>query len=157
SDAELRKSYAAFIRFAAKDGQRPGTAPGQLPQGFVPLPEGWQTLALTAADDIEAGRMPSLGGTPTPTANGPAAGVPFPSGGVVGSAPAAAAPAPAAPAQASAPDPVASGSAAPARTGGTTPDDPDMGALPAALPASVAGGLAAAFAVPLFGRLRRRL
>lgn len=157
SDAELRKSYAAFIRFAAKDGQRPGTAPGQLPQGFVPLPEGWQTLALTAADDIEAGRMPSLGGTPTPTANGPAAGVPFPSGGVVGSAPAAAAPAPAAPAQASAPDPVASGSAAPARTGGTTPDDPDMGALPAALPASVAGGLAAAFAVPLLGRLRRRL
>ncbi|MFN3950722.1 MAG: hypothetical protein ACK4LS_14440, partial [Microbacterium sp.] len=54
-------------------------------------------------------------------------------------------------------DPVASGSTAPSRAGGTTPDDPDLGALPAALPASVAGGLASAFAVPLLGRLRRRL
>jgi len=158
TDAQLRKDYASFIRFAVTTGQQPGTATGQLPQGYVPLPNGWRDLALTAADDIEAGRMPTAAGaTPTTSSNTPAAGVPFPSGGVVGSLPAAAPAAAAAPAGASAPDPAASGSAAPSRTGGTTPADPDLGALPAALPASVAGGLAAAFAVPLLGRLRRRL
>ncbi|WP_153004367.1 hypothetical protein, partial [Microbacterium testaceum] len=85
TDAGLRQSYASFIRFVATTGQQPGSAIGQLPQGYVPLPDGWRALALTAADDIEAGRMPTAAGTtPTPTSNTPVAGVPFPSGGVVG-------------------------------------------------------------------------
>lgn len=159
TDAELRSSYAAFIRYAATEGQQPGTAIGQLPQGYLPLPDAWRTLATAAADDIEAGRMPTTGDVEPPASpTTPAAGIAFPGGGVVGSAPAAAAVAAsgavAAPAAA---DPVASGSTAPSRAGGTTPADPDLGALPAALPASVAGGLASAFAVPLLGRLRRRL
>lgn len=161
SDADLRRSYAAFIRFAATDGQQSGTAIGQLPKGFLPLPDAWRDLATAAADDIEAGRMPTAGGggTTTPASPGtPVAGVPFPSGGVVGSAPAAAAvPAGGSAPAATAADPSATGTAAAARAGATTPDDPDLGALPAALPVSVAGGLASAFAVPLLGRLRRRL
>lgn len=64
TDADLRRSYAAFIRFAATDGQQPGTAIGQLPQGFLPLPDAWRDLAKVAADDIEAGRMPTSGSGP---------------------------------------------------------------------------------------------
>lgn len=155
SDPELRASYASFIRFVATTGQEPGTSIGQLPQGYVPLPEGWRDRATAAADDIQNGTVPT---TPAPSTSGggTSAGTPFPTGGVVGSKPAAAvAPAAAAPAAAS--DPAASGAASAALAGATTPDDPDMGAITWALPGSVLGGLACAFAVPLIGRLRRRL
>ena len=146
-DADLRASYAAFIRFASTTGQDPGTSIGQLPEGYVPLPEGWRERAKAAADDIQNGTVPGTA-TPSPVAPTGSGGVPFPTGGVVGSKPAAAA----APA-----DPTATGSAATALAGATTPDDPDMGAITWALPGSVLGGLACAFAVPLVGRLRRRL
>ncbi len=139
SDADLRRSYAAFIRFAATDGQQSGTAIGQLPQGFLPLPDAWRDLATAAADDIEAGRMPTAGGggTTTPASPGtPVAGIPFPSGGVVGSAPAAAAPAGGSAPAATAADPSATGTAAAARAGATTPDDPDLGALPPPSPSA---------------------
>ena len=82
-DAELRKSYAAFIRFASTTGQSPGTSLGQLPDGYVPLPDSWRTRAATAADDIEFGRVPTTASPSVPATTG---GVPFPAGGVVGSA-----------------------------------------------------------------------
>ncbi|MCJ1708618.1 hypothetical protein [Microbacterium sp. VKM Ac-2923] len=152
-DAELRRSYAAFIRFASTTGQSPGTSLGQLPEGYVPLPDSWRSRAAMAADDIELGRVPTTV-TEAPAATG---GVPFPAGGVVGSARAATSPQTAAAPAAETTSPAAEGSAAAALAGGVTPADPDPGALTAALPLSVLGGLACALTVPLFGRLRRRL
>lgn len=155
SDAELRASYASFIRFVSTTGQEPGTSIGQLPQGYVPLPDGWRDRARAAADDIQNGTVPTTA-APVSGTGGGTSGTPFPTGSVVGSAPAAAA-APAAATAASPTDPTASGAAAAALAGATTPDDPEMGAITWALPGSVLGGLASALAVPLVGRLRRRL
>ncbi|MFG6281047.1 hypothetical protein [Microbacterium sp. 5K110] len=156
SDADLRASYASFIRFVSTTGQQSGTSIGQLPQGYVPLPDGWRERAKAAAEDIKNGTVPT---TPVPAASGTgSSGTPFPTGSVVGSVPAAAAaPAAGAAAPAGATDPAASGAASAALAGATTPDDPDMGAITWALPGSVLGGLACALAVPLLGRLRRRL
>lgn len=155
-DAELRASYAAFIRFVSSTGQEPGTSIGQLPSGYVPLPEAWRDRARAAADDIQNGTVPTTPSAPPATAGGSTGGVPFPAGGVVGSRTSPVA-APAAASAAGPSDPVATGSTAGALAGATTPDDPDMGAIAWALPGSVLGGLACAFAVPLLGRLRRRV
>jgi hypothetical protein len=51
--------YAQFLRFAAGEGQTPGTAPGQLPPGYLPMTEanGMGKLAAytrTAADAVAA-------------------------------------------------------------------------------------------------------
>ncbi|MFC1403803.1 MULTISPECIES: hypothetical protein [Streptacidiphilus] len=45
-------AYASLIRFAVGDGQTPGVAPGQLGDGYVPLPESLRTTALAAAQTI---------------------------------------------------------------------------------------------------------
>ncbi len=47
-----RQKYAAFIRYAVQTGQVNGAQPGQLPDGYVPLPSNLQNQALTAADTI---------------------------------------------------------------------------------------------------------
>lgn len=38
-DAAAGNDYAALLRYAVGPGQQPGTAPGQLPLGMVPLPD----------------------------------------------------------------------------------------------------------------------
>ncbi|WP_438353961.1 hypothetical protein [Microbacterium sp. CJ88] len=150
TDATLRASYAAFIRFAAVKGQEPGTALGQLPEGYAPLPSGWRDLAVAAANDIESGN------TGRPVTSPQSDGQSFP-GGVVSTTTrnqSSAAAAPASAAQ-SAAAPVASGAPAAALAGGTTPDDPFVGPMAAVLPLSLLGGAAAAVAVPLVTRRRR--
>ncbi len=149
SDATLRAVYANLIRYAAVDGQEPGTDVGQLPPGYAPLPAAWVTQARAAADEIERGG--STGTVPPASAAPPASG----------SRPSAAAgaPASAAPAQAgaaAAAEPVVTGEVAGALAGSATPDDPDVGPLGAAIPLGVAVGFLAAVAVLAVSRVRRR-
>lgn len=143
NSAGARKAYAAFISYAATAGQTPGVEAGQLPDGYAPLPQGWRDQALAVAALVAAG-APS---TAPPTSHAPPATVQSPR--------AAAAVAAAAPV-ASAPAPVAAGVAAGALSAGSTPDDPQVGALTSALPLSALAGALAAGAVPFVGRLRRR-
>lgn len=55
------KDYATFLRYAVGPGQTPGLAPGELPEGYAPLPNALRTQALNAATTIEtqAGRQPN--------------------------------------------------------------------------------------------------
>ena len=152
TDAEQRAVYANLIRYAVQNGQLPGTDIGQLPPGYAPLPRGWAEQALAAAAAIEKGESP-LGSTPTPT----------PSAAITSGAaelPSAAVPAaavPAAAAEAAAPaGPAATGVVAGPLSGTKTPDDPKIGAASAAVPAGLLSGLAAAAAVPMMTRFRRR-
>ncbi len=149
ADADLRAGYAAFIRYAATTGQNPGTAVGQLPPGYVPLPQGWSAQALAAATTIAAGVPAAASGD----AGAAVEGVPFPAASSAAASPTETT----ASADAATPQPTASGSPARALNGPATADDPDLGGLPAALPASLLGGIASGLCVPLFGRLRRRL
>jgi hypothetical protein len=76
------RDYAKFLRYAVGAGQQPGDLPGQLPLGYVPLPDPLRQQALAAATIIETQAGKSLqppappaaanGGT-TPNLGGPAA------------------------------------------------------------------------------------
>ncbi|MFF3380009.1 hypothetical protein ACFYXF_44530 [Streptomyces sp. NPDC002680] len=77
-DAESRKAYAQFIRFAAGSGQTPGLSAGQLPPGYAPLPTKLRQQAETAADDLVRGAV-----SEDPPADDPGSGDP---GGVTGGA-----------------------------------------------------------------------
>ncbi|AWR21985.1 hypothetical protein [Aurantimicrobium photophilum] len=142
SDAGLREVYAAFIRFAAKDGQTPGTEAGELPEGYAPLPASWVNQALQAASAIQSGIKPAaavnLGtvsqGTYTTTNSVSSAPVVAPATTVA-----------------------ATGNAAGALSSGETPKDPSVGPLAVAVPAGFLSGAAAAAAVPLLSRRRLRL
>ncbi|GAA3883870.1 hypothetical protein GCM10022381_27570 [Leifsonia kafniensis] len=147
TDATARADYATFIRYAVTEGQKPGTDPGTLPAGYAPIPPGWRDQALAAANVIQSGGAvvtPSNPAVAPPVASGSAAVPASPSSNV--SAPAAAAPAA---------GPSASGSTA-AVLGNETPADPDTGGLAAAIPVGGMSGLAAAAAVPLLSRIRRK-
>ena len=48
-----RKNYSAFLRYAAGPGQVIGDQPGQLPNGYVPLP-----ASLESADPGRGGHRP---------------------------------------------------------------------------------------------------
>ena len=88
-------SFAQLLRFAASDGQKPGSGNGQLPDGYLPLTEanGVGALAaytVTAADAVAAqdGTVPPVAPAPagpdtTPTVASPTGGTPFcgPGGG----------------------------------------------------------------------------
>ncbi len=62
-----RKDYAALLRYAAGPGQTPGTLTGQLPAGYVPLPERLRAQAATVAGQVLRNRpgtaAPAGGGT----------------------------------------------------------------------------------------------
>ncbi|WP_166878442.1 hypothetical protein [Salinibacterium sp. ZJ450] len=160
TDAELRGVYANLIRYAASEGQTPGTDIGELPPGYAPLPKGWVNQAINAAQMIEQGidpyaivqppaDTPASQTSQTSQASQASSGTPSrTSGGSVPSPVSAAEPMPT--------SPNASGQAAGALAGVTTPDDPEIGAAAAAVPAGLASGLAAALAVPLLSRIRRR-
>lgn len=45
-------AYASLIRYAVGDGQTPGVAPGELGDGYVPLPQSLRTTALGVARTI---------------------------------------------------------------------------------------------------------
>lgn len=47
-------AYAGFVRYATTKGQVPGIGPGQLPDGYVPLPASLKRQAAAAAAVIEA-------------------------------------------------------------------------------------------------------
>jgi len=154
TDAVQRAKFANLIRYAATDGQKPGTGIGQLPAGYAPMPTSWVDQALVAATAIEQGISPNAVPSPTPA---PAAAAT----GVTAARPAAAASGTAAVAAvaatvAAATDPTATGTKAGPLLGAKTPDDPDVGPVAAAVPAGLLSGLAAAGAVPMISRIRRK-
>ncbi|KRE23024.1 hypothetical protein [Agromyces sp. Soil535] len=54
TDASARRDYARMIDMVTTSGQKPGTDPGSLPAGYLPLPEAMVAQAAAAADRIEA-------------------------------------------------------------------------------------------------------
>lgn len=151
-DADSRADYATFIRYAASAGQEPGTEIGSLPDGYAPLPEGWRTQALAAADSIQSGFV--VAPTPTspttvPPGTAPAA-VPNASPGVAGATGTTVAPA------AVVTDPAAVGVVAGALAGAATPKDPATTAVQSAVPGSLLAGLTSALLVPFVSRIRRK-
>ncbi|MFK3981616.1 hypothetical protein ACI2K4_14705 [Micromonospora sp. NPDC050397] len=62
---EQRIDYARLLRHAATDGQTPGVRLGQLPAGYVPLPQPLRDQALAVAATVENYVAPTP--TPTPT------------------------------------------------------------------------------------------
>ena len=149
-DAELRASYATFIRYAAATGQAPGVELGQLPDGYAPIPEGWREQAADAADAIQSGTPVTSPYTPG-SGSGTGQSTARSNSASNASAGAGGAPTPVD----GAPKPT--GDAAGALSGGETPDDPELAGVQAALPASLLAGIASAAAVPLIPRFRRRL
>ncbi|TPW77144.1 hypothetical protein [Schumannella soli] len=155
TDATLRTSYAAFIRYAISAGaQTPGTDIGQLPAGYAPLPQGWRDQALAAAAKIQAGTTATQ---PTDTSGGDASGSGFGSadagfgsaGDGLGS--------PDASGAAGSNDPAASGDTASSLSASRTPADPKTGGLDSVLPLSLVAGILGALAVPSISLFRRRL
>lgn len=68
--------FAALLRYAAGPGQVPGESPGQLPQGYVPLPDGSRAQTLAVANVLDAAARPAVA---QPTAStSPATGSPAP-------------------------------------------------------------------------------
>ncbi|TFD72655.1 hypothetical protein [Cryobacterium gelidum] len=161
TDASLRAKYANLITYAASRGQVPGTALGQLPAGYAPMPQSWIDQALLAATAIKDGISPIA--QPVPTTGSRAApiyvDVQAPTNTTAAAAivsATAAVAAAAGPVSAAAADPVATGSAAGPLVGKPTPDDPPMGPVSAALPAGLLAGLLSAGAFPMISRFRRR-
>ncbi|GAA0995178.1 hypothetical protein [Subtercola frigoramans] len=152
----IRKDYAAFIRYAVGAGQAPGTALGQLPDGYAPIPDAWETQALAAATTIGGALPTTATPTPSPSASSAAQATTKPlqssSAGTSSSQVASVAAQPVA----TPTDPAPTGAAAAPLLGDPTPADPTSGALPAALPASIIAGLGFALAVPFVSRIRRR-
>ncbi|MER5944297.1 hypothetical protein ABT121_44265 [Streptomyces sp. NPDC001928] len=70
---EARQDYAKVIRYAAGQGQTQGTASGQLPRGYAPLPTALRQQAQQAAGQLEKG-APDSGETPSTTTPGPDGG-----------------------------------------------------------------------------------
>jgi hypothetical protein len=65
---DARLDYAKVMRYAAGAGQTQGTAKGQLPYGYAPLPTALRTQATQAAARLEKGAPAtgeSTGGTST--------------------------------------------------------------------------------------------
>lgn len=155
-DTALRAAYASFIRYASGAGQTPGTDDGELPAGYAPLPASWAAQAETAATTITAGPTPSPTPSPTPTPTASSASASIDVTRAAGSSTVEAAMSDsAADSAANGEAPSATGDPAGPVVGAATPEDPDIGALRAAVPVGAAGGLVAALGVPLVSRIRR--
>lgn len=88
-DEAARSSYAGFLDYAAGAGQVPGTAPGQLPDSYVPLSDAQRQQAAAVAEQL---RHPPAkdggdGAAAAPAAARPAAAAP-PAAAPVGNTPA---------------------------------------------------------------------
>jgi hypothetical protein len=143
-------SYANVIRYAVTDGQIPGVESGQLPPGYAPIPSSWKDQALKAATAIEQGISPLSVVTVTPKAVPTVSSAASPA---ASGAPSSAASSPPQPA----PTKSASGAVVTSLAGKPTPADPALGPVAVAVPAGMVSGLAAAAAVPLYTRFRRRI
>jgi hypothetical protein len=73
--------YAQFLRFAAGDGQTPGTATGQLPPGYLPLTADNGLGSLAAYTRVAADAIEGQTGVVPPLLPGLASPSPSPSGG----------------------------------------------------------------------------
>jgi hypothetical protein len=139
TDAAMRSTYAAFIRYAATEGQDPGSNAGQLPEGYSPIPAGWVNQALQSASAIQSGVKPAapvnLGSIPQGNYSSTGSNA----SAVAGTA---------------ATTVAATGVAAGALSSGETPVDPTVGPLAVAIPTGVLSGAAAALAVPMLNRRR---
>jgi len=136
-DAPLRAIYANFIRYAVQSGQTPGSALGQLPAGYAPIPPTWVTQAMNSASLIQAGIKPKVPvnlGTVAPGTYDPS------------------------PNTTSAQNAVVEGTGDTAILVSTpTVSDPSLGALAGIVPLSLLTGIASGCAVPLFTRAKKRL
>ncbi|WP_327010356.1 hypothetical protein OHA72_25730 [Dactylosporangium sp. NBC_01737] len=65
---ERRRMYAQFLRYAVGEGQVPGTARGQLPAGYVPLPEAMKAKTREVALRLENWVEPAATTTAPPPA-----------------------------------------------------------------------------------------
>ena len=151
ADASVRASYAAFIRYAVTDGQVPGTSPGQLPEGYAPIPAGWKSQALAAASVLETGPKAVEPTPPTTPAEATTSATTTPAVAQTTTTPTGTLDVPTA-----AVEPTATGEAVLALAGKATPDDRASDALQNAVPGSVLAGLLSALLVPLITRLRRK-
>ncbi len=165
-DAASREAYANLIRYAADEGQDPGTDLGQLPPGYAPLPAAWKAQADAAAATISAQPAPPTTPTESPTASSSPVPTEFPtSPASVGEAPSSELPGTGEPpngtvetgsAGTPTPTPSPTGTGPQVVVGAATPADMARpGPASAAVPISAAGGLLAAAAVPVLTRPRR--
>ncbi|MFE3072222.1 hypothetical protein [Streptomyces sp. NPDC059247] len=81
--ADARRDYARVLRYAAGPGQKQGTAPGELPYGYAPLPQKLRTLAASAADRLERG-APTAPGTSGGSTSGGSTGTGGSDSGAIG-------------------------------------------------------------------------
>jgi hypothetical protein len=164
-DTKAGADYSAFLKYAVGAGQQPGIGIGQLPEGYVPLPDALRAQTVTAADKIaaDAGKTtttPTL--TPTAPDTGSTSGGEQPgvSGGVPGeaSAPAAtSAPASAPlPVKAITPPPTSSVPQQPVAQTRPTPASP-VGFVRYLLLILLAAGVAAAATGPALMRWEKRM
>jgi len=153
TDSQLRAKYANMIRYAAGSGQITGPEIGRLPEGYAPLPASWVAQAQAAATAIERGISPVPVAVATPAIPPTAAETATPT--TSASRPSTVA-APSGVPEISTTAPEATGAAAAALLGKPTPNDPDPGPAGLALPAGLLSGLAAAGAVPMISRLKRK-
>jgi hypothetical protein len=144
TDSTVRASYAAFIRYASTTGQQSGTALGQLPDGYAPIPAEWRTKAATAAAAIQAGSTSTTQTEDDTPDSG--SGASFGGGSSSGDG-----------SSIDGSTPTPTGELAGSLAGPKTTTDPKIGNLGAVVPLSVGSGLAAAIAVPIISRIRRPL
>ncbi|MEV4312602.1 hypothetical protein [Actinocrispum sp. NPDC049592] len=157
-DKAAGAAYARFLRYAVGDGQVQGIEPGELPDGYVPLPQSLRDQTRNAATEIEqkAGIPINKGEPPPPPGNGnnnPGNNQPI----VNNTTPTSSAPAPAPPpASAPAPAPGKQGGAPqPVAASRPTPSAP-VGLIRYALAAVLVLGAVAAGCGPLLLRLSAR-
>ncbi|RNL63269.1 hypothetical protein EFK50_16400 [Nocardioides marmoriginsengisoli] len=64
--------YAGFVKYAGGPGQTPGISPGELPEGYLPLPAAMRKQALATAALIakQGGPLPAAEPTAKPTEEG---------------------------------------------------------------------------------------
>ena len=132
-DPKLRAIYANFIKFAATQGQVPGTELGQLPLGYAPLTQGFVAQALQVAGLTQLGisAPPTVVPTPLPTSSPSVS--------------------PSVPVSTSSPTP--EGPASQVVFGLPTPLDPPSGPASAAVPFGFVGG---ALLAVIYERLTKR-
>jgi hypothetical protein len=155
-DKAAGADYAAFLRYAVGAGQSPGIEPGQLPDGYAPLPDLLRDQARAAATTIaDTAGIPVNAAAPQSPSEPAAAPAVEP----VAPAPLANAPAvvpAAAPPPAPAPAPVvANGTPLPVASARPTPSAP-VGLIRYALAAFLILGSVAAASGPLLLRLSSR-
>ena len=78
-------AIARFLDYVANQGQQPGTAAGELPAGYLPLPQSLRAQTLKVATEVldqtgnpKPAKSPKPSASPTPTPSKPASATPSP-------------------------------------------------------------------------------